>query len=277
MKKKIFIFGHTGYIGSYLLKYLNKEDFITYGIKIPYPYNVDLYVFYHQFINNFLNKNSDIYCIINSAGSISCKTKENYFFNSKFDVIFQNIIKNRKINVKYLSFNSTKIFTNALDNYALSKKDLDNNFKNTDMFYSLYIDLVFDKYSPHFKTIKKKIKDIKINFVPVFNPGKNFYPINLRSLGNSIIQIIKKDYKIKKFVIIGNKKMSFCNLIEYVNKTSNLNKKIFYIPSKFFKIFPSFIKNILLKSETFQQYDDYNWLKRINNNEFLLRKPNDKF
>ena len=27
MKKKIFIFGHTGYIGSYLLKYLDKEKY----------------------------------------------------------------------------------------------------------------------------------------------------------------------------------------------------------------------------------------------------------
>ena len=277
MKKKIFIFGHTGYIGSYLLKYLNNEDFITYGTKIPRPDNINLYDFYYQFISNFLNKHNDIFCIINSAGSINCETKENYFFNSQFDVIFQSIIKEKEINVKYLSFNSTKIFSSALDNYALSKKDLDNNFKNIDMFYSLYIDLVFDDYSPHFKTIQEKIRNIKINFIPVFNPGKNFYPINLHSLGNSINQIIKENYKIKKFVIIGDKKMNFCNLIEYVNKASKLNKKIFYIPSKIFKILPSFIRKIFLKSKTFQQYDDHDWLKKINNNEFLIRKSNNKF
>ena len=108
-----------------------------------------------------MNKHNDIFCIINSAGSINCKTKENYFFNSQFDVIFQRIVIEREINVKYLSFNSTKIFSSALDNYALSKKDLDNNFENVNMFYSLYIDLVFDDYSPHFKTIQEKIRSIK--------------------------------------------------------------------------------------------------------------------
>ena len=192
MKKKNFIFGHTGYIGSYLLKYLNNEEFVTFGRKIPRPDNGDLYGFYNHFINDFLKQDNDIFCIINSAGSIDCKTKEDHFFNSKFDVIFQKIINEKKINTKYLIFNSTKIFSSALDNYACSKKELDKNLTNNDMFYNLYIDLVFDDNSPHFKTIQKKIESIKINFIPVFNPGKNFYPINLNSLGSSIKQIINR-------------------------------------------------------------------------------------
>mgnify|MGYP001253284113 CR=1 FL=1 len=277
MKKKIFIFGHTGYIGSYLLKHLSNDNFVTFGCKIPRPDNINLYDFYYQFINNFLSENNDIFCLINSAGSIDCQTQEDYFFNSKFDVIFKKIINEKKLNIKYLSFNSTKIFSNALDNYALSKKELDKNFKNNNMFYSLYIDLVFDDNSPHFKTIKNKIKDIKMNIVPVFNPGKNFYPINLDSLANSIEQIISKNYEIKKFIVIGDEKMNFCNLIEYVNAVSKQNKNIFYIPSKIFNIFPKFIKKIFLKSKTFQQYDDYDWLKKINFDEFLIRKSNNKF
>lgn len=277
MKKKIFIFGHTGYIGSYLLKYLNNEEFETHGRKIPRPENENLNNFYYKFIGDFLNQNENIFCIINSAGSIDCQTKEDYFFNSQFDVIFQKLIDERKIRTKYLSFNSTKIFSKALDNYALSKKELDQNLTNNDIFYTLYIDLVFDDNSPHFKTIKEKIKDIKINIIPVFNPGKNFYPINLNSLGNSIKQIINGNYKIRKFIIIGDKKMNFCDLIEYVNAVSNIKKKIFRIPSKLINKFPNFIKKIFLKSKTFQQYDDDDWLERINYNEFLIRKSNDKF
>ena len=67
MRKKIFIFGHTGYIGSYLLKNINNEEFETFGIKIPRPDNNNLYNFYYQFISNFLDKNDNIFCIINAA------------------------------------------------------------------------------------------------------------------------------------------------------------------------------------------------------------------
>ncbi len=277
MKKKIFIFGYTGYIGSYLLGYLKNENFETHGIRISRPNDENLYDYYSDFINKFLSENDDIFCIINSAGSINCLTKEDYFFNAKFDVIFQKILKEKKINIKYLSFNSTKVFTNGLDNYTLSKRDLSKNFINHDMCYSLYIDLVFDDVSPHFKTIQDKIKSIKINLLPVFNPGKNFYPINLNSLGNTIKQIINNNYEIKKFIIIGDKKINFCDLIKHVNSVTNLNKKILYISSKLINYFPKFIKKILLKSKSLQQYDDYNWLKNINANEFLIRKMNNKF
>jgi len=277
MRKKIFIFGHTGYIGSYLLKNFNNEEFETFGIKIPRPDNNNLYNFYYQFISNFLNKNDNIFCIINSAGSIECKTKEDYFFNSNFDVIFQIIIDEKKIRTKYFSLNSTKIFTSALDNYALSKKELDKNLVNNDMFYSLYIDLVFDENSPYFNIIKEKIKGLKISTIPVFDPGKNFYPINLYSLSYSIKKIINGNYRIRKFIIIGDKKMNFCNLIQYVNTVSNLKKKFFYIPSKLINSFPNFIKKILLKSKTFQQYDDEDWLKKISCNKFLIRKSNNEF
>ena len=277
MKKKIFIFGHSGYIGSYLLKYLNNDEYVTYGSKIPRPNNINLYKFYYEFIKDFLNHNDDIFCLINSAGSINCHTKEDYFFNSNFDVIFQKVISEKKINIKYLSLNSTKIFSNTLDNYALSKKDLDKNLKDDDMFYTLYIDLVFDDNSPHFKMIETKIKGIKINILPVFKPGKNFYPINLLSLSNTIKKIIDGNYNTKKFIIIGDKKMNFSNLIEHVNKVSNQNKKIFYIPSKIIHKFPNFIKKILLKSKAFQQYDDHDWLKEISNDHFLIRKPNNEF
>ena len=96
-------------------------------------------------------------------------------------------------------------------------------------------------------------------------------------MSNSIKKIINGNYKIRKFILIGDKKMNFCNLIEYVNAVSNIRKKIFYIPSKLIKKFPNFIKRILLKSKMFQQYDDDDWLKRINYKEFLIRKSNNEF
>ena len=277
MKKKIFIFGHSGYIGSYLLKFLDNKDYDVFGYKIPRPDGNDLDNFYKNFIENFLSTNKNIFCIINSAGSINCETKEEYFFNSRFDVIFQKLINEKKLNLKYLSFNSTKVFTNSLDNYALSKKELNNHFDKRNQFYTLYIDLVFQENSPHFKTIKNKIENMKLFFIPVFFPGKNFYPIDLDKFANTIKEIIIKNFKVNKFIIIGDKKIYFHELIEHVNKVSNINRKILYIPSKLINYFPLFIKKILLKSKSFQQYENHDWLKDIDTKKFLIRKQNNKF
>ena len=156
-----------------------------------------------------------------------------------------------------------------MDNYALSKKELNNHFDKRNQFYTLYIDLVFQENSPHFKTIKNKIENMKLFFIPVFFPGKNFYPIDLDKLANTIKEIIIKDFKVNKFIIIGDKKIYFHELIEHVNKVSNINRKILYIPSKLINYFPLFIKKILLKSKSFQQYENHDWLKDIDTKKFL--------
>ena len=277
MKKKIFIFGHTGYIGSHLINSLNSKNFQICGYKIPRPGQENLDEFYKLFIEKFLKDNLDIYCIINCAGSIECGQTQDYFFNSMFDSIFQNCLLEKKINIKYLSFNSTKIFTGGRDSYALSKKELEKNFKSVNNFYSLYIDLVFEKNSPHFKTIENALKKIKFLYIPVFFPGKIFYPIDLNSLCKTINEIIFGNYKLNKFIIIGNKEITFNKLIEQVNKDSNLNKKIFYIKSKLINVFPFFIKNYLLKSKSLQQYENFNWLSKLDKDKYLIRKSNNKF
>ena len=205
------------------------------------------------------------------------KQKKIFFFNSKFDVIFQNILKEKKIIIKYLSFNSTKTFSNSLDNYAISKKKLDKNLGDENFIHSLYVDLVFDNKSPHFKTIYDKLKNIKIKYLPIFKPGKIFFPINLKLLSKSIMEIITNDYKIKKFIIVGDKKTTFYDLITYVNSVTKINKKILAIPSRLINLCPLFIKKILLKSKSLQQYDDYDWINNINKQKFLIRKTNNKF
>ena len=117
----------------------------------------------------------------------------------------------------------------------------------------------------------------KVFFIPVFYPGKNFYPIDLISLANTIKEIILGNFKINKFIIVGDKKIYFNELIEDVNKASNINKKILYISSKLINYFPSFIKRILFKFKSFQQIEDHDWLIGLDKNRFLIRKPNNKF
>jgi hypothetical protein len=78
--------------------------------------------------------------------------------NSNFDVIFQKILKKKENKIKYISLNSTKVFTNNLDDYAVSKRLLHKNFICSKYFKSIYIDLIFDRNSQHF------IKIQRINF-----------------------------------------------------------------------------------------------------------------
>jgi hypothetical protein len=91
------------------------------------------------------------------------------------------------------------------------------------------------------------------------------------------MEIIINDYKIKKFIIIGDKKTTFYDLITHVNSVTKINKKILAIPSKLINLFPLFIKKILLKSKSLQQYDDYDWINNINKQKYLIRKINNKF
>ena len=96
MKRKIYIFGHTGYIGSSLLKSLNDVNFDAIGCKIPRPNSVNLESFYIAFIKEFLNNNKNIFCIINSAGSINCETKEDYFLIQNLMQFFKDYLLKKK-------------------------------------------------------------------------------------------------------------------------------------------------------------------------------------
>ena len=278
MKYKICILGESGYLGNYLLEFFKKKNYQVFGQKIPRPnHDFKLDEFYTSFIQDLLTKINDFDLILNCAGSIECKTKSDFFFNSKFDIIFQKVIIKNNLKIKYFIFNSTKVFTSGADNYALSKKLLNNKIENSKNFYNLYIDLVFEKNSPHFNTIKEILEKIKLFIVPVFFPGKIFYPISLIQVAETIHNIILENYLLNKFILIGDKKIFFYELINYVKNECNIKKKIFYVPSKIINLLPDFMKKYFFKSKSLQQFENYDWLKNIKTSEYLIRSKNNRF
>lgn len=278
MKKEICILGFNGYIGSALCKFLKKKKNKILKILIPRPKKCyDLKNFYEKFILSFLENNKKVRIIINCAGSISCKTREDYFFNSRFDLIFQNIILKKKLNIKYISLNSTKVFSSGVDNYALSKKYLHKKFMTNKNFLSLYIDLVFDKNSKHFQLIEKVLNITKVLPLPIFLPGKVFYPLNRSKLVKFIYKVIIKKNNFYKFVILGKQKFFFYQLIFLVMKYKKIRRNIFLIKSEFIKKFPTFFLKFFYRSKFFQQFDSKNFISNINKQKFKIENLDYRF
>lgn len=271
MLKKICVIGSSGYVGSHLVTYLHFKKIRTISETVPRPKSKkNIEDFYENYISKVIKKNSKIDLFINCAGSISCKKYEDFYFNSNFDVIFQKILKKKGNKIKYISLNSTKVFTNNLDDYAVSKRLLHKNFICSKYFKSIYIDLIFDRNSQHFIKIQKIIRNILFFPIPIFFPGKIFYPINCDKLVKKIYEISTSNEKFNKYLILGKKKFYFYELILKVMNISKLNSKIFFIKSSFIKRLPKFIINFILKSKFLQQFDDTNFLKKNNFKDYKI-------
>jgi hypothetical protein len=212
MLNKICVIGSSGFIGSHLVAYLKSKKIKIISEVVPRPkYEKKIEDFYNKYISKILKKNSKIDIFINCAGSISCVKSEDFYFNSNFDVIFQKNLQKKENKIKYISLNSTKVFTNNLDNYAVSKRLLDKNFICSKYFKSIYIDLIFDRNSQHFIKILKIIKKFLFFPIPVFFPGKIFYPINCNKLVKKIYEISVSNEKFNKYLILGKKNFIFTN------------------------------------------------------------------
>ncbi len=273
MKKKIIILGHKGYIGGKLFKEFKRKKFKVIGLKIPRPnYIIDSREFYNKYINKILIKNNAIDYIVNCAGSISCKSNSDFFFNSEFDLIFQKTLMKKKMKIKYLTLNSTKVFTNCSDKYTLSKKKLDKKFLSKNNFYSLYLDLIFQKNSIHFKKIYNLLKKWSFFKIPIFYPGKIFYPIDLNNLSKEIFNITTVKQNKNRIILMGNKKLTFYEIVNYVKKKSSLQNKFRLFKSKYFNSVPNFLKRIFYQSRFLQMIDDKNWLNNVDKNKISLRK-----
>ena len=261
--------GASGHLGSQLTKLLEEKKIKFIKFKIPRPTEMDrnLKSFYSKHVNEFLTSNKHVDTIINCAATLKPKNHEEFYFNSYFPILFQESLFKLNEHSTFINISSTRIFKNSIDKYSLSKKNSEKVIFNKGKIVSIYPDIILDKTKGSYSDLEN-ILSSKIPFVPVFNPGNYFYPINCSFLAEKILEISlnKKENK-RKIIICGNKKISF---YEIVNEINNRNKRkiIVSIPSKYFKLFPSFIKNFFYKSYYLQKFEDSDFLNHINKNDY---------
>jgi len=270
LNQRLFcVTGSSGHLGSQLTKLLEEKKIKFIKFKIPRPTEMDrnLKSFYSKHVNEFLTSNKHVDTIINCAASLKPKNHEEFYFNSCFPILFQESLFKLNEHSTFINISSTRIFKNSIDKYSLSKKNSEKIIFNKGKIVSIYPDIILDKTKGSYSDLEN-ILSSKIPFVPVFNPGNYFYPINCSFLAEKILEISlnKKENK-RKIIICGNKKISF---YEIVNEINNRNKRkvIVSIPSKYFKLFPSFIKNFFYKSYYLQKFEDSDFLKHINKNDY---------
>jgi hypothetical protein len=274
--QKLFcITGSSGHLGSELIKLFEEKKikFIKFKIPRPATKGENLKNFYLKHINDFLTLNKHVDTIINCAASLKPKNYKEFYFNSYFPSLFQESLFRLNEHGTFVNINSTRIFKNSTDKYSLSKKNSEKIMLNKGKIVSIYPDIILDKTKGAYNDLENILSN-KIPFVPVFSPGNYFYPINCISLAEKILKISlgKIDNK-RKIIICGNKKISFYEIVKKINN-KNKRKVIVSMPSKYFKLFPSFIKNFFLKSYYLQKFEDSDFLNHINKNDYDIIQTN---
>ena len=268
--QKLFcITGSSGHLGSELITLFeeNKIKFIKFRIPRPTKTDRNLKSFYSKYINEFLALNKHVDTIIHCAASLKPQNHKEFYFNSYFPILFQESLFKLNKHGTFINISSTRIFKNSTDKYSLSKKYSEKIMFNKGTIISIYPDIILDKTKGAYNELEH-ILSSKIPFVPVFNPGNYFYPINCSSLAEKILKIsLDKIESKRKIIICGNKKISFYEIIDEINN-KNKRKIMVSIYSKYFKLFPSFIKNFFYKSYYLQKFEDSNFLNHINKNDY---------
>ena len=223
--QKLFcITGFSGYLGSELIKLFEEKKIKFIKFKIPRPTKTDrnLKSFYSRHINEFLILNRHIDTVINCAASLKPKNHKEYYFNSCFPILFQEALFKLNEHSAFINVSSTRIFKNSMDTYSLSKKESEKIMFSKGKVILIYPDIILDKTKGAYNDLENILSN-KIPFVPVFNPGNYFYPINCSSLAEKILMIsLDKIENKKKIIICGNKKISFYEIVDEIN---NKNKK----------------------------------------------------
>ena len=268
--QKLFcITGSSGHLGSELIKLFEKRKIKFIEFKIPRPTKTDINLknFYSEHINEFLFLNKHVDIIINCAASLKPNNYKEFYFNSYFPILFQESSFKLNKHSAFINISSTRIFKNSTDKYSLSKKDSEKIMLNKGKVISIYPDIILDKTRGAYNDLEN-ILSSKIPIVPVFNPGNYFYPINCSSLAEKILLIsLDKIENKKKIIVCGNKKISFYEIVDEINN-KNKKKIIVSMPSKYFKLFPSFVKNFFYKSYYLQKFEDSDFLNHINKNNY---------
>jgi nucleoside-diphosphate-sugar epimerase len=222
LKKKILIFGSSGFLGSQFVKFIKKKNFNIYTtnkIKLSKK-NIENYT-----CNLLSSKNTNRIIkeirpkiIINFAGKYKNQFETDIVESLTIHQnIFSSLIKNKLLNTKLLLFNSASEFGNV-KRVAAIKEDEEKK-PNTIYGLSKKIQLALAEY--YFRNYKIKVINIRIfNIIPKDTISK-------KSIFSELVNFSKKFSEKKNKIIIKSS-----NMIRDYDQIDNICKGIFKILKK---------------------------------------------
>jgi|TARA_X000001036_G_scaffold418867_1_gene438115 nucleoside-diphosphate-sugar epimerase len=269
----ILVTGTSGFIGSNLVKYLQKKNLKFYGVdKISNPY----FKFKNFYKINLKDKNKisklilkkKIKKVIHLAampGFVSCHNNPDKAFNDNILATFNLLVacKNNEVkNILIASSMGVKNFFKSPSIYGMSKFTCENFCKTFNVLYKMNIKIckisnVFGPYSSHKSSAihafaKKIIKGKKIQIHKNGMQERDF--IFSEDVCKKMLNVMKKNNKTKDIGINNNK---FLRVVDLINIFKKITKK---------KIAYEFIK-------TPEGYDDKVYKKKISiKNKDLIKK-----
>jgi dTDP-4-dehydrorhamnose reductase len=246
----VIISGYSGFLGSHLLKVLKKKNSVV-KLNLRKFKNLE-----KNRIVNFLNKNFKKETIlINCASSLKPITKQDFFLNSKLPEIFCDFTKKNNLKFIHISTINTLI-KERQDDYTTTKKK--GEIRINDQHCSIIrLPLIVKKKNGIYLQegqLKKfffYLKFFRLPIYPFIYPGALYRPIDIDDVCKKISLLLKKK-KNSHINIQGKKIMSSFELFKII--CSQNNKYCLKIPTSWLKkIIPNPIKNILYRSNFFQQ------------------------
>lgn len=251
MKKKILIFGGSGFIGSRLTKALvdknykvlvicRHEDTALQSIgnrKNLRTENID--VFNEAQVKKVVKK-SDV--VVNLIGKLFEARKDD--FKNFHYILPDRLSKIIPSSKQFIHISALGVEKSAQTSvYAATKLEGQNAvIKNSKNYNILKPSIVFGEEDNFFNQFARMAKWSP--FIPLIGGGKTkFAPVYVEDLANSIVFLIEhnKKYKNRIFEAHGPKKLTFKQLIQFILKTLRKKRWLVPLPFAFAKSFAKFM------------------------------------
>tara|TARA_B100000575_G_scaffold284299_1_gene278177 strand:+ start:447 stop:1397 length:951 start_codon:yes stop_codon:yes gene_type:complete len=272
MKKKILIFGGSGFVGLNLSKYLAKKNYdviSTYNSKKPKNIKNVRFVKFdlmsnHFDIKIFRNVHSVFVCSANSSGAKIMTNNPASHFEDNLRMNL-NLVKNLQFSKikKIIFFSSSTVYPNIRK--SCNEKTVNYSFFEKYNFIGngkLMIEKMYELYTSEFK---RKIDLLIIRPSNIYGPHDKFD----KEKSKVIPSIIRKSLESKKTLKVWGDGSDIKDFI-YIDDFINLTYKLFKIKKKFLIVNVSSSKPVLLRNII-------KIIRDISNPKLKIRYTNSKF
>ena len=289
--KKVLITGATGYVGNYLLKYLdkNKIDVSVLSRNIVDGYETYLCDYERDKIpiNCFIN--------VNTVVHLAAYSKDEGKFSERVKNKYLNFNHNKTLELADLSIsanirNFIFISSSKANKYShVDRIDLVNDYGSLKRYTEIKLIKKFDKTNLNLKIIRYPMiygpkmknnlnlmrKAIKYGLFPTFPEINNRKQlIHIDSVIKSIYQIIKMSNREKIIYFFADKEVYTTRKIQRILcKIENKKRSIFRFPLSFLKklaYLSSYFSLIILKLTEEDYYADVDFISEVNKPKTLF-------